>query len=236
MAIIVICAFLHRGWRELLVTSIFGAVLLGGLVAGQGRLYQLPLGVQRTLTFLPGRWSHDVVADAENSTRWRVELWKTVLREKAIKNWWIGDGMGVSFAQIDVEPGPGNSSTDMALVTGYFHNGPLTAIRFAGVIGLIMFYLLMITAAIYSVRCVQRCRGAPLFPLSVFLAAQLLWFPIHFTFVFGSYNGDFIDIVYLTALLRLAIAMADKAEPEAIPAVPYQAAAASLPALFKATG
>jgi hypothetical protein len=206
VATVVIAALFHRGWRDLLVATVLGAVLLGGLIAGQGRLYDLPLGMQRTLTFLPGNWEPSVVADAEVSTEWRFELWKTVIREGVIKNWWCGDGLGVSVEELATLH-TGEGWTETALRTGTYHSGPLTAIRYAGVIGLVLFYTLMFVAAVSAARCVQRCRGTSLFPASIFVATQLIWYPLHNIFVFGSYDLDLPEVIFLTALLRLLIRM-----------------------------
>jgi hypothetical protein len=237
VAAIVIAALCHRGWRELLVAMILGALVVAGLVFGQGRFYDLPLGVQRTLTILPGNWSPIIAAEAEESSRWRFELWKTIISEKAIHNWWVGDGVTVSVEEVSaMRMNRAGSSTESAITTGYYHSGPLTAIRFAGIIGLVLFYCLMIPAAVYAARCVQQCRGTLLFPASVFLATQIIWFPVHFTFIFGSFDGDIAEMTFQTALLLLIFRMAPEARMAASNSLPTRTASAQTPALAKAAG
>ena len=208
-------AWFQRGWREL-AGGMAGAVLLVGvLVAGQGRLYELPYSVQRSLSFLPGQWSTMVATDAENSSQWRFELWRTIIRDRVIKNWWVGDGFGVS--QQDLWS-LGTGYTDQVLVMGSYHNGPLTAIRAVGIIGLVMLYVLMIGGAAYAVECVKRCRGTILQPAAIFIAIQLVWTPIHYTFVFGDYGSQIPQQIFLLALVRLLIRMEEETRPATVPA------------------
>jgi len=67
----------------------------------------------------------------------------------------------------------------------------------------------MIAAAIYSVKCVHRCRGTPLLPVAIFLAIQLVWIPIHFTFVFGAFDQQLPDHMFLIGLLLLVWHMSE---------------------------
>ena len=100
-------------------------------------------------------------------------------------------------------------------IVGGFHNGPLTAIRDVGIVGLVLFYTLMIGAAVHSVKCVHRCRGTPLFPLAIFLAIQLVWEPVHFAVVFGSYDNQLVDYLFLIGLLTLTWRMSERPPPSA---------------------
>ena len=107
---------------------------------------------------------------------------------------------------------------ESAEITGSFHNGPLTAIRYVGIGGLVLFYTLMIAAAIQSVRCARRCRGTPLFPVAVFLTTQLMWTPIHFTFIFGAYADQLVEYMFLVGLLSLVWRMSERTPPSTAPA------------------
>jgi hypothetical protein len=236
MAMVVIAALFHRGWRELFLAGIWGSLVLAVLIVGHGRLYDLPQGMQRTLSFLPGQWDPTVLADVEESSSWRFELWQRIISEKAINNWWVGDGMGISLEDLStMHAGGGENFTQNTLITGYYHNGPLTAIRYAGVIGLVLFYCLMITAAVSSFHCVQQCRGTPLFPVSIYLASLLIWFPFYFTFIFGSFNGDISEVIFLTGLLRLVTRTVEQTRVAA-KLQPYHAAFARRSAFARVPG
>jgi hypothetical protein len=217
MAALAIGGWLHRRWRQLALAGFAGALLLALLAFGQGRFYELPQTIQRSLTFLPGRWSEAVVNDTEGSSTSRFKLWKDVIEWGYIKNWWIGDGFGASLEDaIAIYAGGRGSYTDWIILSGAFHSGPLTAIRYAGVCGLALLYLLSISAAFYSYRCVNVCRGTILFPVAVYFAIQLIWGPIHYTFVFGGYDGYLPEILFYIACVRLLFRMSEEMKQKAV--------------------
>jgi hypothetical protein len=205
-ASLILGAWFNRGWREVVMGSLIGSLLLAFLVFGQGRLYHLPWAAQRALSFLPGQWAGPVKEEVEVSNA-RFDWWRQILQEGVIKNWWVGDGFGMSETDYELLRG---RFTEFASTSGAFHNGPLTTIRYAGVIGLVLFYALMIAAAIRSVKCVQRCRGTPLLPVAIFLAIQLVWLPIHYTFIFGAFNEQLPDHIFLIGLMLLVWQMSER--------------------------
>lgn len=219
-------SWLHRGWREMVAAMALGATLLAMVLAGQGRLYELPLAAQRALAFLPAKWASQPLADAESSSQWRFELWRTVIRERLIDDWWFGDGFGISQANYQAMGRPSEYNTDV-IVSGGYHNGPLTAIRFAGVVGLVLIYALMIANAISSYRCVQQCRGTILLPVAIYLAIHLVWEPVHFTFVFGGYDGAMPEYIFYAALLRVVSRMSVELRARAAAQSPAAAVAAA---------
>ncbi len=206
-ASLALASWFHRGWREVIMGGATGLLLLGLLVFGQGRFYQLPLPAQRALSFLPGQWAEPIEGEVKSSNS-RFEWWRQILEEGTIKNWWLGDGFGVSENDYELLRGPGHFA-EFATLSGAFHNGPLTTIHYAGVVGLVLFYSLMIAAAIQSVKCVQRCRGTPLLPVAIFLAIQLVWIPIHYTFAFGAFNVQLPEHIFLIGLLLLVWRMSE---------------------------
>ncbi len=217
MAAVAIGGWLHRRWRQLVVAGFAGVALVAALTFGQGRFYELPETIQRSLAFLPGAWSERVVADTEESSTARFKLWREVVEWGYIKDWWFGDGFGANLedAVALYEAGHG-SYKDWLILGGAYHNGPLSAIRYAGSCGLVLLYLLSITAAIYSYRCVNECRGTPLFPVAIYFAIQLIWGPIHYTFVFGGYDSYLPDLLFQIACLRLLFRMSDKLKLTAV--------------------
>jgi len=220
VAVLAIAALIQQGWRGLAITILAGSLLLAAVIFGHGRLYDLPTGIQRSLSFLPGRWDPIVLADAEESSSSRFEWWLRVIKEDVIKDWWFGDGIGVTEKEMQNV----NSKTtffDWFTATGGFHNGPLTTIRYAGVIGLVLFYTFMITAAVYSVKCVRMCRGTPLEMAAIFLALQLIWFPLEFTFIFGAYDLELPNEIFLVSLLLLLMRLSDSTRAK--PSVPKPA-------------
>ncbi|HXI84190.1 MAG TPA: O-antigen ligase family protein [Verrucomicrobiae bacterium] len=217
MAALAIGGWLQQRWRELVKAGFFGAMLLALLVLGQGRVYRLPETVQRSLAFLPGQWSPTVVAETEESTTSRFQLWKEVIEWGQIKDWWLGDGFGANLEDaIATYRGGHGSYKDWVILSGSFHSGPLTTIRYVGICGLVFLYLLTISAAFYSYRCVNECRGTPLFPVAIYFAIQLIWGPVHYTFVFGGYDGFMPELLFYVGCLRLLFRMSDELKQNAV--------------------
>jgi len=211
-------SLLHRGWRDCVLVGLVGVVCFGAIVAGQGRLFELPFAAQRALAFLPGKWQAAVVEQTEESSASRFEWWRQVVKQGAIRNWWVGDGFGVSQRDFTALSESG-SFTEWHTLTGNLHNGPLTAIRYAGVVGLVLIYALMIGAAVAAVRLVRQVRGGQLQVASFFLAIQCLWAPIHYTFVFGAYQYQMSLYILLVSMLRLVQRMAERERMQDAPAI-----------------
>jgi hypothetical protein len=209
-----ISGWLHRRWRQLALAGFAGTALVAALTFGQGRFYELPEGIQRSLAFLPGQWSEAVVRDAESSSTERFKLWKEVIEWGYIKDWWFGDGFGVNLEDA-IAISASRNYKEFITLTGAYHSGPLSAIRYAGTCGLALLYLLSISAAFYSYRCVNECRGTPLFPVAIYFAIQLIWGPIHYTFVFGGYDGYVPELLFQVACLRLLFRMSDELKQNA---------------------
>jgi hypothetical protein len=208
-AYLCISGWLHRQWREMLVAGLVSCVLLFAIAFGHGRLYNLPPAAQRALAFLPGDWSPAVVEDAQTSVQVRYQWWREIIEERRISNWWIGDGFGTRVEDLTAEE-VRSSSLGMMTTLGSFHNGPLTTIRYCGVFGLILYYALAIGCAVSAVKCVRRASGSALQPLAIFLAAQLIWIPIHFTLIFGAYNVDMPQLIMLAGFVRLLMRMLEE--------------------------
>jgi hypothetical protein len=209
-----LAAWLRGNRRDVVVGAIIGLAFLGLLVSGQGRLFDLPLSAQRALGSLPGHWDEAVRREVKDSNaRW--DWWLQLIEERSfVSNWWTGDGFGLSQEDFNFIVAGRTTSGEGASMTGGFHSGPLTTIRYAGLVGLVLFYTMMIAGAVYSVKCVRRCRGTPLFPIAIFLAVQLVWEPIHFTLIFGAYDDELPAQLFLLGLLTLVFRMSQRAAPE----------------------
>ncbi|MBM3859937.1 MAG: O-antigen ligase family protein [Verrucomicrobia bacterium] len=208
LAYIGLSMILRRNWRQLVLFSIIGLTLLAGLIAGQGRFYSLPLAVQRALCFLPGNWSMVAVQDAAGTATARFDWWRDIIKYRLIDNWWIGDGIGVRRTEATaVYETTRRDYSAGVFFYGDFHNGPLTTIRCVGFVGLILLYALMIFGIVHALRCLRRCRETTLEPLAMFIAIPIVWFPIHFTLVFGSFEFEMPQVLFQTGLLLLLIRM-----------------------------
>ncbi|MDW8343200.1 MAG: O-antigen ligase family protein [Verrucomicrobiae bacterium] len=195
-------SWLHGGlWKAFKVFTV-GVILVSMVVLGQGRIYDLPKPAQRALSFLPGLWDETVIKDAQGSAEWRFQLWRDILRYNMIKDWVRGDGFGVTQRDFELTLGQGRLSEALT-IRGSFHSGPLTSIRNTGLVGLLLFYCLMIFAAFYALKCVRLAKNTELLPVAIFLGIELIWRPLHYTLIFGSFPVQFPDTIFFIAALRL---------------------------------
>lgn len=201
---------LRRRFFDLIPAFLAGILLFSILIAGQGTLFNLPAGMQRSLSFLPGNWNHEAASDAEASTDWRINIWKEVWGNKEfIKNRWLGDGFGYSAydlkIQIDAILGQGGytDGTTAQMVSGAYHSGPLSTIRYVGAVGLLLYFGLQIGLLAYSIKLVRRAWGTPFQPITMFLAIPQLYGFVSFYLIFGGFDSDFPRSVFMAGLMKL---------------------------------
>ena len=115
--------------------ALLGVILLGSVVV-LPQAQKLPLAAQRALSFLPGRFDYSARADALASMEWRVEMWKQALPEvpKCLLR-----GRGWTYDARDfftaVEIGEAGNQHAGTILTGNFHNGPLSVLIPFGLYG-----------------------------------------------------------------------------------------------------
>jgi hypothetical protein len=209
---------------------IAGAGMLLGLVAlisVQGSLVQLPLTVQRTLSWLPGDWSPQAVADAEGSTQWRVEMWAWAWNDDRIlrdRTW--GQGFGLSLDDMNLIANSlmagqgganllGGSDRENFMITGSFHSGPLSTIKYIGVVGLALYYPLMCYMALLAWRLCIRARGTKAFTLALFVGIPIIYEPFNFVIIFGGLDSNYPQLLFWAGLLNMTQTYVDSLKPAA---------------------
>jgi hypothetical protein len=196
---------------------LFGVLLLGAaLVLPQAD--KLPVVVQRTLSFLPGKFDVFAVESSAASTEWRVQMWKQVLPE--VPNCLFrGRGWGIDsrqfFATVEIQDRmDGLAGT---ILVGNFHNGPLSLIMPFGLYGFLAFTWLLWA----GLRLLYRNWkfGSPeLYQLNTLLLAAFAGQAIYFYFFFGSLESDlpiFLGYLGLSTALNGPVAAAAPVEPAA---------------------
>lgn len=203
----VISSIIRRGYRDLMILGMIGVPVLAALVAMQGTILNLPKSVQRSLSFLPGKWDSSAVADAQASTQWRLELWKIYLTEdKYIDSKWLGDGFGFSQRQLAVMNARRlTSGSDMEeyLIVGNVHSGPLSTVRYVGYVGFAIFLVYLVVCARKAWKLVLRAKPSPHFFLALFVCIPVIYYPFYFTLIFGSFDGALPLSIYSLGLLKM---------------------------------
>jgi hypothetical protein len=222
-------SYFRRRYQDLLVLGLVVTFSVAILAVGNGRIFDLPLSAQRTLSFLPGNWSAAAVYDAQGSTEWRVDMWHTVLTEdKWIQNKWLGDGFGFTKLELammvsQVSGGPGfigGAAQEGSMIVGVYHNGPLSTIRYVGVVGLLLFMPLLVGLAFRGFVLIREARGTTLFPTALFVGLPAVAGPFVFVFIYGAFDENFTGALFTCGLLNLlARGLAELKEKEK-PAAP----------------
>ena len=206
--IFLLASYFQRGWSDVVVSFaglFFGAVLL---ILFNALILPLPLSVQRTLSALPGRWDSRAVRDASDSTEWRLQMWKDIPKgTQYIHNRIMGDGFGFSRAELLAMERrqflAGEITQEDSMIIGSFHNGPLSAVRFVGIVGLVLYYILLIYSAVYAWRLIRTAKGSDFFPLALFIGLEIIWEPFNYTLVFGAFDSGFPNALFNAGMLKL---------------------------------
>jgi len=207
-AVFVLASYFHRGMGEALtvMAMMFFSILV--LVLVNSAIHPLPLAMQRTLSFLPGYWDSRAVRDAEGSTEWRIQMWRDIPKSsRYIRDKVMGDGFGFSRAELAAmerqQYRTGDMSQEDFMLIGSFHNGPLSAMRFVGAVGFILYYALIVVVALYAARLIRAAEGTDFYPLALFIGLALIWEPINYVLIFGAYDSGIPNTIFSLGMLKM---------------------------------
>lgn len=244
--VFIVSSLVRRKPMDVVVLGIFGVLGLAVLLMS-GKVRSLPFGVQRVLSVLPVEVSSAAREDAENSTEWRIEMWKLALgTDRYIQNKTLGDGFGINATEmkavLDAAQGFGSdyvNAQDQMLAQGSYHGFHVETIRFTGVVGLLAAIFFMVVAFKYAMKLIRHYRGSPLFPYVAFVCIPFIIYPFWSLLVFGSYRVEFPQIIVMAGMLKFldnlrateAVATVPQSHEQGIPArqgrLPVPAYAAS---------
>jgi len=210
--VFVMSAYFRGGFKKALLVVVIVVLAVFALVGAHSAGLTLPTTAQRALSFLPGNWDADAKGDAEGSSEWRFYMWEVVLStDRYIHNKLLGDGFGFSSEELQImeqaqSGGPGfigASGQEGFLITGAFHSGPLSAIRYVGVVGLVFYLTLLVAAATYAWKLIRRSQGTDYFPLALFVGIPAIYEPFQYNLIFGGFDSGFPTTLFLCGMLKL---------------------------------
>ena len=188
--------WVRSGWSFVLKSVLLIVPAFAIIIIAQGSVINLPMSVQRTLSFLPGHWDADAKANAVGSTNWRFEMWKDALTTDVyIHNKWLGDGFGVNRREWEAVQEAMSRGIQLRLeaesqaIMGGFHSGPISTIRYVGYVGLVFYYFLIFALAAKGLRLVRAATGTPFFNYAIFNCVGWIIHPFGFTFIFGAFDS-----------------------------------------------
>lgn len=212
---VVLSALLRGRLKDLWVAGAVMLLALIVLVSLQGSVLQLPKTMQRALSWLPGDWDQATVADAEGSSQWRFEMWAWAWNDdRILRNRTWGQGFGLSIDDMNLIANSlmaggggatllGGSDRESFMITGAFHSGPLSTIKYIGVVGLVLYYPLMCYMAILAWRLCIQARGTKAFPLALFVGIPIIYEPFNFVVVFGGLDSNYSQLLLWAGLLNM---------------------------------
>lgn len=203
--------------RTQLVMVVVGLMLLGSAgLAAFGK--KMPLNAQRSLSFLPFDFDLAAKASAQASVDWRVEMWREVVTEVPQ---YLFKGRGYRIDPNDMFMADQNAvrgfgrASEWAIVSGDYHNGPLSILIPFGLWGALAFlWFLWASLRLLYQNCVRG--GTQLQTVNRLLFACFLARVIFFLFLVGGLTSD---LPYFVALVALGISLngyeVKKEQPEA---------------------
>jgi len=208
---------LHRTKMLFVVAAV--AVLVVGLLAAF--VSDLPLPVQRAISFLPLDVHPMVRQEAQSSVDWRVDMWRSLLPEVP-RYWFMGKGYlidanALSLGFESLVRGVG-SRWEAAALAGDYHNGPLSLVIPLGGLGVVAFVWFLIAGG--RVLWANYRHGLDeLRTINRFLLAYFLVRIVYFIFIFGSFYQEvfvFTGLVGISLCLNGGLRRAESAEPEPV--------------------
>lgn len=190
---------------------------------------QLPVTIQRSLSFLPLDIDAHARYDAETSTDWRLQMWR-LLWGQVPQYLWLGKGFALDptdlhFVQESLRRGF-IQSYEGAMISGEFHSGPLSLLIGFGIPGTVTFIAFLV-AGWRVVRHNRQHSPPELRSINTFIHACYL---CRICFFFGVYGDVGLDLAYFTGLVGASLALnGDGRDPVPAPAPTAAPAPAPLP-------
>jgi hypothetical protein len=168
---------------------------------------QMPLSVQRAISFLPVSVDSSVRADAMGSTDWRMQMWSIVWREVP-KYFIVGKGYSIDptemFLTQEAIKGGILGSYEEALLAGDYHSGPLSILIPFGIFGVLAF-LWVLYAGFRVLYSNYQYGDDKLRRINSVILSYYLAYVVSFFFVFGAFNSQlcvFLGAVGLSVSLN----------------------------------
>jgi hypothetical protein len=183
-----------------LLAGLLGAVAIVPLAP------HLPFTAQRTLAFLPLDISPEARLSADNSSQWRIDMWKALLPQIP-PHLLLGKGCAISMEDYQFMGNTAFRAVDESqqglALAGDYHNGPLSVIIPFGIWGVIVF-LWVVIAGMRVLYCNFRHGAASLRTVNTYFWVLYLYIFLRFLFVYGSFTDD---MMFFASTIGFSIAL-----------------------------
>lgn len=197
--------------------AVTGFVALTGLVMLHGKVFDLPIAMQRALSFLPGDWDAKAVNDAEASSKWRGKMKSLFYKEYFQKAPWFGLGYhynaNLAKTETDVylamaarraESGDEYADVRRFIEMRQPHEGPIHALLVSGSLGALFFCGFCFGIISYALRSILNTPPKQITPIQVWSFAILLAQVVAFFILFGDYTFFLIQACPVAGLIYRA--------------------------------
>jgi hypothetical protein len=208
--LLMVMTFLILFWLEKLWGTRIFLIMVIGLTLGGALLVgfadKLPLTIQRSLSFLPLEIDPLTRISAQDSTEWRLEIWKATLPQVP-QYFFKGKGYNLSGDELYMSRQSSfrglAAQWEGAALAGDYHNGPLSVLIPFGIWGLAAFAWLLVTGVRFLYTNFRE--SAPeLRQINAFLLALFLARILFFVFIFGTLDGD---LFHFAGILGFSVAL-----------------------------
>ena len=192
--IILAFQFYFEGLFRTRLFPIMAGLTVFGLVFVSLYADKMPLAMQRSVSFLPVNVDSSVRADAVGSTEWRVEMWDVVWKEVP-KYLIVGKGYAIDPIEIDMTEDASHlglvSSSEVSMLAGDYHSGPLSVLIPFGIPGFVAF-LWVVIAGFRVLHLNYRYGDEKLRRLNTALLSYYMANCVSFFFIFGGFSNQLV--------------------------------------------
>ena len=107
----------------------------------------------------------------------------------------------------------GGSDRENFMITGAFHSGPLSTIKYIGIVGFVLYYPLMCYMAFFAWKLCRRAYGTKAFSLALFVGIPVMYEPFNFVVVFGGLDHNYPQLLFWAGLLNMTSNWLDRLGP-----------------------
>jgi len=218
MMVVILSSICYSRLRVFVLLPILALLPLAVIIIQNDHPYgvEVPLNVQRSMSFLPGNWDDNVIESKASSNGFREEINRVYESEYLAKSPWIGNGFTfdpnepeglTNMANIPGTSDKGYYMTKAFIVSKNFHTGWISLYDAVGIVGGIAFIWLYVGLVWNGGRLVFEASEdtrSQVFPLKVFIFTNLLIGLIGYFTTFGSFGQSLVSICgFATVLVHL---------------------------------
>jgi len=211
----VLATVCYSRWRLLFAVPLLVLIPLGLVLIQNDHPdgWELPVGMQRTLSFLPGKWDEQAERDADSSNKFRDEMVRVYMLEYFYKSPLVGNGFAIDPSKSEADNAmaemPGIFDVGYFSIKGFidsknFHVGWISLYDAVGIIGSIAYLMLNFGMIWLSSRFVfgrNADMQSPLFPIKVWFFCALTGGILGYFFLFGSFSDAFVGMTGVAIIM-----------------------------------